>query len=860
MSGSSRGASLRRQRIRLAVTVAAGAIAVVVVGVLAGPIGEGGPSAAVGVDGSSWLGTDPIGPVITEVVSSNASTLADQDGDQPDWIELHNPTHEPIDLEGYHLSDDEDDPARWTFPAVVLEPDSHLVVFASGKDRRDASGELHTDFRLAQGDEPVLLVEPDGGTVADRIEAVDIPRNASFGRPPAQLARTCYFAFPSPGSPNTDECFDDTDLGAPTLSQATGFYDEPFDLEITAPNPDATIYYTLDGSYPDPDTNPDNTLVYDGPLRIVDRSPEPNTISMIPTTVPEHREFVAPDHEIPKGTAIRGRTRHSATSVATYFVGDVPSHGDLAVVALTIDPDYLFDHDIGIHVGGRKYEEWAASDAYDPDARWLDVEANYLWRGREWERPARDELRNAVSLEFCQTRRSCDYQQQVGVRTHGGASRTFPNKSLRLYARADYAAETFDYDFWGDGTTEHSRLILRNSGNDWNILRFADAFLQSLMTDFVSETQAARPTVVYVNGEYWGIHNIRERQDEHFLRALYGLDPDDIEMLDNSTHPTNERRRADPPEGDFYRASPSSPDLYEAWMGFVVVAADAEAGSDSFLDLIEESIDVDSFNDFIIGHVFTAVIDWGQNNSRWWRTAGESVDSHSPKADGRWRFMIADLDSWGQEGGELDSFSGRLAPGQAVTDHDGLATLFNSMMENETLRSRFIGRFTDNLNTSFNPTRTVPELRRWEDAYAADIPTHGERWSTRSLESWQNRVDRLATFLETRPDIQREHLRERFDLGEDRSVQVEFEPTDAIIQLNSFDLGNWVEDADSAVRPAVWEGIYFDGQTLTLAAIPIGGSGFSHWLINDETRLDDPDIDVTVSGDLHVRLVMEPTG
>jgi len=106
------------------------------------------------------------GPIISEFLASNDAGLRDQDGDTPDWVEIHNPTEERIDLDGWYLTDDVNDLEKWEFPAVSLPPGGYRVVFASGKNRRDPDGELHANFSLRAGGESLLLVEPDGATVA----------------------------------------------------------------------------------------------------------------------------------------------------------------------------------------------------------------------------------------------------------------------------------------------------------------------------------------------------------------------------------------------------------------------------------------------------------------------------------------------------------------------------------------------------------------------------------------------------------------------------------------------------------------------------------------------------------------------
>lgn len=106
-----------------------------------------------------------VGPILTEFMADNASSLVDSDGENSDWIEIFNPTDAPVSLAGYHLTDNQDDLDLWTFPDVQLNPGAFLVVFASGKDRVDPAAELHTNFKLSLEGEYLALVAPDGATI-----------------------------------------------------------------------------------------------------------------------------------------------------------------------------------------------------------------------------------------------------------------------------------------------------------------------------------------------------------------------------------------------------------------------------------------------------------------------------------------------------------------------------------------------------------------------------------------------------------------------------------------------------------------------------------------------------------------------
>ena len=104
--------------------------------------------------------------VIAEILADNRDGLADEDGDHPDWVELHNPSPSAVDLTGWHLTDDPAQPARWTFPSITLAPGQRLLVFASGKNRAVPGQPLHASFSLDNAGEWIALVNPAGQLVS----------------------------------------------------------------------------------------------------------------------------------------------------------------------------------------------------------------------------------------------------------------------------------------------------------------------------------------------------------------------------------------------------------------------------------------------------------------------------------------------------------------------------------------------------------------------------------------------------------------------------------------------------------------------------------------------------------------------
>src|SRR6266508_2977634 len=109
--------------------------------------------------------------IISEFVADNKNTLADEDSQFTDWIEIYNTNAVTVNLNGWSLTDDPTRQARWFFPATNLTAKGFMVVFASGKNRAVPGAPLHTDFSLKAGGEYLALVKPDG-TVATEFTPV----------------------------------------------------------------------------------------------------------------------------------------------------------------------------------------------------------------------------------------------------------------------------------------------------------------------------------------------------------------------------------------------------------------------------------------------------------------------------------------------------------------------------------------------------------------------------------------------------------------------------------------------------------------------------------------------------------------
>jgi hypothetical protein len=167
------------------------------------------------------VGASLLEPVINEFLASNQTGLRDAaiGGESVDWIEIHNPNpFHSLNLEGYHLTDNPQDPSKWTFPSVIIAPGGHLVVFASGKDRAAADGTLHANFSLSADGEYLALLRPGGQVIVQHFSPAFPPQS-----PDISYAMAGYLATPTPGAPNSG-------LAGPRI---TGVTQNPPPLEDT---------------------------------------------------------------------------------------------------------------------------------------------------------------------------------------------------------------------------------------------------------------------------------------------------------------------------------------------------------------------------------------------------------------------------------------------------------------------------------------------------------------------------------------------------------------------------------------------------------------------------------------------------
>ncbi len=424
--------------------------------------------------------------------------------------------------------------------------------------------------------------------------------------------------------------------------------------------------------------------------------------------------------------------------------------------------------------------------AADPADLFSDEKGFYndksIDKRRNWERPA--------TIEFFETDGSRQFSAKVDVRLFGRTAIYIPQKSLALFLD-----KTLQYPlFPGRPVQEFDSFILRSSSDDWHRTLFRDGYIQTLLSRCLSvDTQAYRPAVLFINGEYFGIHNIREKYNGAYLATHHGVDADNVDVL------YIDERQADPVtvlEGDRQH--------YDALIDFIAKNSLADPAN---YQTVAAQVDIDNFIDYVIAEAFTGNTSWA-HNIRCWRP-------RTP--DGKWQWLLFDMD----RGFRDRNFN-------ALSDMAAKFELFKALLENEEFRNRFVRRYIDLLNDDFRPEHTTPLLDSLQAAIAPEMPNHIARWKDHcgngvcgiaSMNDWQNYVSDMRRIVQDRPAIALQQLQSFFNV--DRAVILN-------VQIMQPGYGEVVIGGRTRAERG-FDGNYFPDMTVELEAKPYPGFSFNGW-------------------------------
>lgn len=458
-------------------------------------------------------------PRISEFMANNATGHLDDDGESSDWIELHNPGPRLANTTDLFLTDDIDKPTKWPVPGMIMERDESIVIFASGKDRRDIDSPLHTNFKLRAKGEYLALVHSTGRTT----EMVSFfgrrypaqKRDISFGVDSG--GATGPLSTPTPSGRNTEVVTGG--LNAVRFSHKRSLCASPFRLVLTSDSAASVIYFTTDGTAPAPTTG----RRYRNPIDVQ------STTVIRAAAYKERRRrgpisthtYIFPETVIRQSELPTGFPKKWETFPADYAMDP----------KVTEDPAYQVDLLKGLRSIPTMSISMPQADLFGP----MGIYSHPMDHGKDWEK--------ATSLELIQPDGTEGFQIDCGLRIYGGfgRNRRFPKHSLRVLFKSIYGATRLNFPLFptADATTSFDTLILRGGFN--NSWQAGSNRSQHLRDEFIRRSQLAmgQPSShgmfvhLYLNGLYWGVYNLVERPSGPFAAAYLGGERDEYDALNS---------------------------------------------------------------------------------------------------------------------------------------------------------------------------------------------------------------------------------------------------------------------------------------------------------------------------------------
>ena len=698
--------------------------------------------------------------VINEIMQSNIECTMDDIKEFPDsWVELYNPTDAAINLKDYKISNKNKEKKAWKLPDMTVAAHGYVLVYCDKEGKED--NRLHADFRLESGKGCTVYLFTNQEVVdslpADmkKMPAPDI----AFGRKTDGGEQWGYQLTATPGEANCGNiCEAKHILGAPVFSEQGRVSSTNSSVSLTLSLPEdapegAYIVYTTDGREPQPSDA---------------AAEQPKTVSLNITKTTVVRAKVCCDGWLSPMSSAQSYIFHPRTMTIPIF-------------SVQTNDKYLNDAAIGLFANNNSKEDKKLHD---------------------WRRP--------VNIEFFPAEGENSAFNQLGeTRIQGGQSRGNALKSMVFYAnkRFDPDHKRFSYEFFPDqkpSITEFKSFSLRDGGNDFGDLYFRDLIIQRTMAKNVDlDWQAGHSAVLYINGEYMGMLNIRERSNEDNIYSNYdGLE--DLDLIEISHEKIN---NIDQFEEEFKEGDA---DFYNNFKAFYNEKGHSKAE-------YEQWIDVNEYLNVIAMNFFYGNIDFPGNNIVFWRP-NDDATGELPK---RFRVIVKDTDFGLGLYGRQNSFNTidlLYNPDNYPNDNWAFTTpattLLKNMLEDADIRDLFIDKCCIFMGDFMNGKGTGATIDLIKEEAMEEFVAHRDKynpgwgWWTDNRGDITNKFNDAKNWAEGRPNYFYQHIGNQWNLGTPRTLTInKTKKSDIEITFNGIKLSD-----------KVFDGKYFKDRTITLSA------------------------------------------
>ncbi len=641
-------------------------------------------------------------------------------------------------------------------PTYVFKP----IIFNMTSARFFHSGHsCHTNFKLSDKDRFLILTNTDTLTL-DTVRVAALPVNVSMGKFRSDWK---ILAKATPGKVNDSTVYSSISM-IPQCVTRGGFYNSPVSVELK-PAGNSAIFYTLDGSNPD-----------------ISKTKYTEPILIDSTTV---LRYIG----VSSGSLV------SEITTETFFI-NVQTR--LPVVSIAVEPGAYFNPDTGMYMGGK---DMLPEYPYFMGNFWKDMEV-------------------AATVQFFENDKTLKFTENVGTTIMGNWSRAERKKSLGIKFNEKYGASELKYPLFPKypAATRFKKFVLRNNGGNFGYGYFNDPLMQSLIEGRGVDFQKYRPVVVYINGQYFGLHQLMEAANENIVYTNYGLDKSQIDFFD---------------VGAIIQGTPSHWNSVKSLLDNYV----SDSFPESAYTKVNELVDVNNYIDYMALEMFINNMDWPANNMRWWRS----------RDNGKWRWIVYDTDcgfgSWSPDISR-NTVSNNMFdfvfadPNHQSTDYPNGGAwvyLLSSLMRNQTFREDFANRYATLLATNFSSRNILNKIDTMYNEILSEIPKDSVRWNLAEYGGSKKGIDDLKSFGTQRGQYVLEHIKDYFKASGTYNLSIQ--SVNGTVTINDMSI------------PDNYTGTYFTTIPVRLTAIPVKGRAFKSWsdgnLENPRKLLSDSDLSLT---------------